>query len=639
MEAKRAAQLHIAARIPGGEHSENPATEPLHSPARAAESPEVAAPFVARVDESSGEAVLERAGSRDPVARESTLEAERARALAEPLYLANEILGFQLQPEHEILLNALLDEKSTDVLVMWPRGSGKTSCIAVAIVMCLLRNHNYTVRYLTSDIGVAKLRLAQIAALFDEPSAKFARLFPELVGLENRRADEIIIKGRTDAALTDASVSVSTLRSLNAGSHANLMVLDDIVTKQDADSEDFRSNTHANYQHIQGVRTGRLILSGTPYHADDTLGRVFRAIDAEGPATRWRKSVRGVWQTRCEKCKHKLIFHSDAARGCSLCEKSNQTCPGFEPGEKCPLIDSVETPSGKFGWTTEELVALQSPTRMDARVFATQMELNAAPEAGLNLPVFTPQFLDEHTNETPGLGNFPAKFIVGDLGLRASGREGDDIFAGSSDPDLTVMIAVTMFGSAAIPIDCVAGRWGEDDLAKNIVLFMQKHCFVPFWTEDIAAWPFIRSLAEQFAGTISQTKPIFRNLPNFREPKAKLIRIGRLHGAIASGRVSLYYNMPGNGELRQQLLGKNYQSGGRDDFADAMAMVVSALDNNFSGPSATDFNRFARQEERKPDWSSLQDRIRWNRRHGFSDIGPESDDDGSGGDGYGSVSM
>ena len=509
---------------------------------------------------------------------------------------------------------------------MWPRGSGKTSCIAVAIVVNLLRNQNFTVRYLTSDIDVAKLRLAQIAALFDKPSAKFARLFPEMVGLENRRADEIIVKGRTDAALTDASVAVNTLRSQNTGSHANMMVLDDIVTQQDADSEDFRGNTHARYQYLQGVRTGRLILSGTPYHLDDTLGRVFRAIDAEGPATQWRKDVRGIWQHRCTKCQHKSLFHTKA-HGCRLCEKSGQACPGFEPGEKCALIDHVKTPSGKFGWTTEELVALQSPTRMDARVFATQMELNAAPEAGLVLPVFTSQFLDSRTNQTPGLSNFPATCIVADLGLRASGREGTDIFAGSNDPDLTVMIAVTMFGSEAVPIDCVAGRWGEDDLAKNIVLFMQKHRFVPFWTEDIAAWPFIRSLAEQFAGTITQTKPIFRSLPNFRQPNAKLIRIGRLHGAMASGRVSLYYSMPGNGELRQQLLGKNYQSGGRDDFADAMAMVVSALDNNFSGPGAADSTRFSRQEHRRPDWSNLQDRIKWNRQHGFSDVGPESDDD------------
>lgn len=565
-----------------------------------------------------------------------SIEAERARALVEPLFLANEILGFQLQSEHAILLDALLDEKSTDVLVMWPRGSGKTSCIAVAIVLKLLRNPNYTVRYLTSDIGVGKLRLAQIAALFDEPSAKFAQLFPEMVGLENRRADEIIVKGRTDAALTDASVSVSTLRSLNAGSHANLMVLDDIVTKQDADSEDFRSNTHANYQHIQGVRTGRLILSGTPYHADDTLGRVFHAIDAEGPATQWRKEVRGIWQHRCTKCQHKSLFHTKA-HGCRLCEKSGQACPGFEPGEKCPLIDYVKTPSGKFGWTMEEVIAFQSPTRMDARVFATQMELNASPEAGLVLPVFTPEFLDAHTNQTPGLGNFPAKFIVGDLGLRAS-REGADIFAGSADPDLTVLLAVVMYGNQAIPVDCIAGQWGADDLSKNITLFMQKHRFAPFWTEDIPAWPFIRSLAEQFAGTITHTKPIFRTIPNFRQPSAKLIRIGRLHTALASGRVSLYYAMPGNGELRQQLLGRNYQASGRDDFADAMAMIPVVLDNNFVGPIAADFTRSARQEDWKPNWSNLQDRIRWNRRHGFTDVGPDSDDDGLG-DGYGSACM
>ena len=98
LEAKRAAQLHIAARIPGGEHGENPATKPLHSPARAAESPEVTAPFVARVEESSGEAVLVHGEPEPSVTPEHTVEAERNRALTDPLYLANEVLGFQLSP-------------------------------------------------------------------------------------------------------------------------------------------------------------------------------------------------------------------------------------------------------------------------------------------------------------------------------------------------------------------------------------------------------------------------------------------------------------------------------------------------------------------------------------------------------------
>ncbi len=505
-------------------------------------------------------------------------QAARQRALRDPLYLANEILGFQLQLEHAVLLEAMLDENCTDCLVMWPRGSGKTSCIAVAIVMNLIRNRNYTVRYLTSDIDVAKLRLSQIADCFDKPTDKFRALFPELVGLVNRRADEIIVEGRTDASLVDASVAVNTLRSLNTGTHANLIVLDDIVMDLDAQSEDYRDNNFARYQQIQGVRTGQLILSGTPYDNDDTLGRVQRAIDAEGSSTRWRKEVRGIWQHRCTTCTHKEIFHDEETHVCRLCGKAGHSCPQFQPGEKCPLIDRVETPSGKLGWTVDEILALQSPTRMGARVFATQMELDARPEAGLVLPVFTSEFLDQHTHQM-SLRNFPVAFLVLDAALRASEPSADPL-AHLSEPDASVLLAVTTAMGPAIPIDADAGQWNADTLARHIYEFMRRFPNAPLFTENIDAWPAIRALVERHAGGVALD---IRTFPVAREANAKLLRIARLHTAMQTGRVKLYYDMPGIEVLRQQLRGKNYKSGGHDDFADSTSMIPLALDTMSAG--------------------------------------------------------
>jgi len=500
---------------------------------------------------------------------------ERAKALREPLYLANEVLGFELQPEHELLLDELLDHRFQDVLILWPRGSGKTSCIAVAIVRELLRNPNLRISYTTADIDLAERRLRQIADCFDKPTEKFQRLFPEFVGLERRVAREITVKGRSDRALIDASFSVNSILMVTTGAHFDLLILDDIVSEANVISDLSRENNFMRYQLLRGLRSGsaRMIVSGTPFHPEDTYGRVRKALETGDEKINWLVDIRDVWRHRCTNCNHKDVFHDEETNSCKQCERDGHHCPNFESGERCVLIDAHKTKSGEiFGFTVEGLLRERGESRMGLANFTRQLEMNAAPEAIIEWPKFTPEFPKVHTVETRvDLG---ASFLVADLGLRAKPTNlNASPLANLNDPDPTVLMAVALICGQAIPVDCVVGQWDAGDLASVIFKFMQRHHFVPLFSEAIGAWPSIKLNVQQLAGTI---KLDLRDIPVSNIPNAKLVRGSQLHSAMTAGKIALYYAMPYADLLCEQLKAFPYPFQGHDDLRDCLGFVPQA---------------------------------------------------------------
>ena len=614
LEARREAQI-AADNVAHGENTAQEITvpvEPVNIQPRIEESeePDVAAPSAKE---------------------DADLEKEREFYLSHPLEFGNQVLGFELAPENEILLDAILDNRFSDVLLLWPRASGKTTCIAVAVVISLLRNPNLRVTYHTADIDLAERRLRQIADCFDKPTEKFQRLFPEFCGLERRVAHEFFVKGRNNPALIDPSFTVSTIMMANTGSRADLMILDDIVSDANVVSENSRENTFTRYQLIRGLRSGsaRMIVSGTVYHPEDTYARIRKAVEAEGDSCSWRVDVRSVWRFRCANCTHKDLWHDEKTNSCKLCEREGYRCPHFEQGGKCVLIDAHRTKSGEiFGYTIDGLMRERGESRMGRENFAKQLELNADPAATTDWPRFTPQFLNAHTIQS----RVPvgASFIVADIGLRAKPATTNAnpvtvaTVATLNEPDPTVLMAIALYGDEAIPIDAIIGQWGAGDLGNIIFKFMERHRFVPLFSENIGAWPSVKVNVERLAGTI---KLDLRDLPVSNVPNAKLIRGSQLHSEMAAGRIALYYAMPYVDLLRQQLAAFPYPFHSLDDLRDCLSFVPQAREYL---PGASD--QFAGQPSRRPadaePPSAAGDPIgysRWLRRqeeNGANDSGP-----------------
>jgi len=489
-----------------------------------------------------------------PSVADDAIQEERERALREPLFLANTILGFSLVPEHEVLLDALLDPNALDILALWPRGAGKSTCITVAAIISILRDPNVRIFYTTSDEDLGVRRLQQTKGFFENPTPKFQKLFPEFCKVYGR-GNEFTVSCRTDRSLTDPTFAANPLGADATGSHWNLILIDDLVTMKNSKTSEQRKKTYERYQGFRGLRAAntRVIVSGTKYHEDDAHVRILR--EAEGDST-WRLDVQDVYQPLCKNCGHKSVFH--LANRCLLCAKAGSSCSHFEAGEKVVLIEKHKTRSGSFGWTLEDLEREQGGSRMGRQLFASQFEMNTSPEVGFEHVKFTPQFLREHTwNE---MLSYRPQFIVADLGLRTSDR---------ANP--TVLMAIVIFNCTAYPLACVWGKWGAKEAEDAIFDFMERHNCWSLFVEDIGAFEFLRN-------NISKRAPEIRNLqiipiPVDKRENAKLHRIENLHGAMVESKIGLYSHMRGYEILAHQLEQSPHIKP-EDDFADCLSLAL-----------------------------------------------------------------
>lgn len=525
-------------------------------------------------DDAAPESTLPAPPVEEPIAAEvaetatdnesTIIDAERERYLRDPLAFGNEVLGFQLAPEHVVLLDALLDESALDVLVLWPRGSAKSTCITVAAIISILRNPNVRIFYGTSDDDLATRRGALVKSFLENPTPKFRKLFPEFCNVRGR-GNEFTVSCRIDRTLVDPTFSTSPLGADPTGGHYDIIFIDDLVTKKNSEKPEQRRKVFERYQGFRGLRTAstRVVISGTIYDSDDAHSRILRAIDSEGESCHWRLDKRSVFQPRCANCQHKKIFHF--ANRCRLCAEGGCSCPQFEAGEQCVLIEKRRTRSGgEYGWTLEELAREQSESRMGRKLFASQFEMNASPDVGFEHVKFTPEFLQSHTRHE--MLPFYPHFIVADLGLRASVR---------ANP--TVLMAFEVFNGTAYPVSCNWGRWGAKEVEDALFDFLNKHNWCPLFMENIGAFEFLRNNISKRACAIPNLQIV--PIPVDNQPDAKMRRIANLHAAMIESKIGLYRHMRGYEILARQL-GQAPRIRPEDDFADTLAQGLWVCENN-----------------------------------------------------------
>lgn len=328
-----------------------------------------------------------------PAATASAAPDSDARSLcvAGHQYLAS-VLGMEVVPEHEALFNlfphrqpgVIAADSILNRLILWPRGVGKSTCVATDIVQAILHNLNIRILYSTSDDDLAKARLQQIAGYFDNPTEKFRSTFPALCGLERRTVHQFTVKGRTNRTAVNPTCMISTPDSDTTGSRFDLIVLDDIVTFPNSRTESGRQKAFEQYRSVRSQRSadGQIIVCGTCYDPDDAYARIEKA--AKG-SNQWLISRRSCWSYRCQNCGHKDLFHGK--KGCY----HGCRCSNFESdGVRVPIIDRFVTRHGDaIGYTTEWLENERSEAGIGARNFALQYENDARENAGLVLPRLT----------------------------------------------------------------------------------------------------------------------------------------------------------------------------------------------------------------------------------------------------------
>src|SRR5689334_17487223 len=175
---------------------------------------------------------------------------QRLRGQIDHLFLANELMGYDFQPNpHEGLFREYLqkdpeqkkalfelDPQFKKRMILWPRGLFKTSSIIVEIVQLVLNFPDIRILILSGSKTLAKRQLARVKKVFERPSDRFRQLYPEFCAPKDKKlagdSSEFTVPCRKLDQLAEPTVCISSAKSVKAGSHFDVIFVDDLVNDQ-----------------------------------------------------------------------------------------------------------------------------------------------------------------------------------------------------------------------------------------------------------------------------------------------------------------------------------------------------------------------------------------------------------------------
>lgn len=335
-------------------------------------------------------------------------------------FLANDLLGYCFQEDvHTELFEQFiqldlksgktfyqLSEEIKKVLILWSRGTFKSTAVIVFIVACLLFDPDLFIMIISGNEKLAKRILKEVKSHFESPNAKFEKLFPEYCGKRMGNTYEFEIPCRHDAHLGSPSVGISSGKSAKAGLHPDLLVCDDIVHELNYRSPTLLEKCWEEYQMFEPLVNpgGYTVCAGTRYSFGDTWEKMQELAQSEmklfGRAV-WRISIKTCWK------------NGDQAQG-----------PFFE--ERTISHRGKDKVIGN-----SEDFLMRKKNTMRPKLFSCQYENNPIPEGTQS---FTPALLDRQTFhylippkesgfDGPVLPPHGIDFAVGDLSFVGSEKE------------------------------------------------------------------------------------------------------------------------------------------------------------------------------------------------------------------------
>jgi len=143
-------------------------------------------------------------------------------------------------------------------LALLPRDHMKSALIAYRVAHRITKNPALRVMYISATEGLAvkQLKFIKDILLCDN----YRRYWPEMVNLEEGRREkwteyEIAVDHPTRKAesIRDATIFTAGLNATRTGFHADIVVLDDLVVRENAYTEDGRSKVRALYSLLASI--------------------------------------------------------------------------------------------------------------------------------------------------------------------------------------------------------------------------------------------------------------------------------------------------------------------------------------------------------------------------------------------------
>jgi phage terminase large subunit-like protein len=518
-------------------------------------------------------------------------DADRFKARTDQLFLSG-VMGLDLVPNPHAALFGLflhktpgaplysLDPVTKKRLVLWPRGSAKTHAVRVEEVQLILNYPNIRICFLTGGDDLAKRQLAALKRVFSQPTQRFKELFPEfcLVSKQDKRsrqwtdvspvwgnAHEFSVPARTDDTLPEPTFAISTARSVNSGSHFDVIVIDDLVHDKNWQSAALLEKCYQDYLSITPLLdpNGYIIMTGTRYAIGDTYERIQDNAEEIGQLSVWKFSVRNCWSTGCRNCKHADVFHDHSINvvqpPCTACP-----CLGFQSdGVDGVLFPQVMKRNGEpFGHTLEYLQRQRA--EQGEKFFANQY-LNEPVAEGTK--VFTEALIGSvtlhHENQLP-IGAQAQIFLVGDLA-----------YSTNADRDESVIYAFSKFHGALYFWGCWSGRWGAAEKCERVLqLLKQVRPVKAFFEENLNSDSFQLNLVAMAPKYGLPSVGMVEWIKTSNKKDAKNSRIADIELAMKGRRVFIYAAMPHYDRLNSQLL--KFPNIKHDDYADAFALGLQA---------------------------------------------------------------
>lgn len=519
-----------------------------------------------------------------PEAGRLAWQEQRLKGQTDLLFLGAEVLGMDFQPNpHGDLFSKFLpkdpnqekqlydlDEETKKRMILWPRGLFKTSAIVVEIVQLILNFPNIRILILSGSRDLTKRQLARVKKVFEKPTEKFKQLYPDFYGEKLGTSEEFTVPNRTINFFAEPTVAISSAKSVKAGSHFDVIFVDDLVNDQNYKSASALEKCWEDYKDIGPLLqpSGFLYVTGTRYSFGDTYEKIQEAANKEVKETGktvWKFSIRTCWTKLCATCGHPDVRHdSDKHYTKPPCTMPDCKCECFvDSGKKEVLFPRFKTRDGRTEGHTVEFLESERREKGD-EFFACQYENNPILSG---TQTFTQEVLDAqtlyHLKHIPPAGS-GATVIIGDLS-----------YIGNDKRDKSVLYVCRIQAGQIFVFDCVTGKWDSDGVATNILATTLKYRPQRVYIERFLGWEaYDNVIRAKAVGLNIQHLPL-EWMPMSQVEGAKKIRIGSVKSWLAQRRLWLFAGMPEFETLCTQL--KRFPKLGKhDDFADCLGLVVQA---------------------------------------------------------------
>jgi hypothetical protein len=168
------------------------------------------------------------------------------------------------------------DDRKSHQLLLLPRDHMKSALVAFRVAWEITRNPTVRVLYISSTANLATKQLKFIKDILTSDIYRF--YWPEMVNVEEMKREkwtetEISVDHprRKEEAVRDPTIFTAGLTTTITGMHCDIAVLDDVVVKENAYTEEGRDKVKGQYSLLSSIEGGDAVewAVGTRYHPKD----------------------------------------------------------------------------------------------------------------------------------------------------------------------------------------------------------------------------------------------------------------------------------------------------------------------------------------------------------------------------------